>query len=229
MTIRILTPLPPAPAGAEVVALPFDPGALLDSLALAAATPPPAFPALEAELKAFRAPPPADLGESGARWAATRDTLTGLADSLRTLDRRTPGYRAAYGRFRALYQRLAQLGSARDAALRNLTGEVRDLARRAGRAADSLRRWERDAYAAFDSLAAMRIREDGREPVRAIPHADGRTALDLADGPWWITLHLPVPDNPFVEREWRVPVVSRSGLPFGIPLSDRNAAIRWRH
>lgn len=229
MRVRILAPPPSGLVTAEIVALPFDPTALLDSLALAADAPPPAFPALEAEVRAFRAPPPADLGEAGARWAAARDSLARLADSLRGLDREAPGYRAAYGRFRTLYGRLAQLSAARDAALQSITGEVRDLARRAGRAADSLRRWESVAYAAFDSLAARRIRETGREPVRAVPGADGVAALELAEGAWWIALHLPVPDNPFLEREWLVPVVSRAGLPFGVPLAEVNATLRWRH
>ena len=229
VTIRIVGASPETPAIAEVVALPFDPQALLDSLALAAQEPAPAFPELEAELRAFQAPPPTDLGAAGRIWAATRDSLVMLGDSLRAVDRRSAGYRAAYGRFRALYQRLAERGAARDAALQTVTGAVRDLARRAGRAADSLRRWEATAYAAFDSLAALAVERTGLEPVHAVPDADGVARLDLGSGAWWIVLTLPQLGNPFVERVWHVPVVSRAGFPFGVPVHESNAAIQWRH
>ena len=227
--VHVLVERSPVPGAADVVALPFDPRALLDSLALAADQPAPAFPGLEAELRAFQAPPPTDLGEAGRVWAATRDSLVRLADSLRGVDRRAPGYRAAYSRYSALYQRLAQRGAAREAVMRDLTGAVRDLARRAGRAADSLRRWEGMAYATFDSLAALTVSRAGREPVRAVPDNDGRATFELPAGAWWITLQRPHPANPFLEYVWVVPVDSRAGLPFGVPLLERNATMRWRH
>ena len=40
----------------EITALPFDPSYVLDSLAAASATPKPSFPALEAEMAAYRRP-----------------------------------------------------------------------------------------------------------------------------------------------------------------------------
>ena len=217
------------PGSAEVVALPFDPMTLLDSLTVAAKSQPPAFPELEAELRAFQAPPEADLGETGAAWAATHDSLVRLGDSLSAIDRRAPGYRASYARFSALYQRLAQRGAARDAALQKVRGTVRDLARRAGRAADSLRRWEGTAYAAFDSLAALEVSRTGREVVRAVTGDDGRATIALPSGAWWITTQHPHPANPFLEYVWVVPVRSRAGLPFGVPLLEVNAKQRWRH
>lgn len=215
--------------GVEITALPYDPERLLDSLAAADSTPRPDFSALESELLAFHRPPaPATDDETDRAWRATQDTVRRLADSLRRADRRSPGYAAAYGRFRQLYRRLVERAGARDASLRELTADVRSLAERAGRAADSLRAWERGAYAGFDSAAALAVRASGRVTLAVETDADGWARFELPSGDWWLVLRSPHPENPFTEYRWDAPLTV-SGFPIRVPLTLHNARPAWRH
>lgn len=228
-TVGVRVTLDGAPVpGLEVVAWPFDPGRLLDSLAAAHPEPRPDFAELEGELLAFRppAPPPEDTAEIG--WLATRDSVASLADSLNAVDRRSPGYAEAYRRFRQLYMRLVQRSASREAARRADLDPVRDIARRAARAADSLRGWERAAYAGFDSTVARVAAETGRDALVTTTASDGWLELELTPGPWWLEARLPHPDNPFAEYAWRVGIVT-AGLPFRISLSEATASLEWRH
>jgi hypothetical protein len=215
--------------GVEIAALPYDPQRLLDSLAAADSTPRPDFSALEAELLAFHRPPaPATDNEADRAWRATQDTVRRLADSLRRVDRRAPGYATAYGRFRQVYRRLVERAGARDASLRELTADVRTLAERAGRAADSLRAWERVAYAGFDSVAARAAAASGRAPQSSETDGEGWARFELGPGKWWLLLQLPHRDNPFLEYRWDIPATV-SGFPIRIPLHSGNARLSWRH
>lgn len=215
--------------GVEITALPYDPQRLLDSLAAADSTPRPDFSALEAELLAFRRPPaPATDDAADSAWRAIQDTVKRLADSLRRVDRRSPGYAAAYGRFRRLYGRMMERSGARDAEIRSLTADVRSLGERAGRAADSLRAWERVAYAGFDSASAAAVRTSGRSPMAQETNANGWARLELPPGTWHLTLTVPSPENPFLEYAWDLPVTV-SGFPLRVPVTEDNARLRWRH
>ncbi len=214
--------------GVEVLALPYDPRIILDSLAAAAPSPRPDFSGLEAELRIFRRPPIAEEGPEAVVWEATRDSVERLADSLRAVDRRSPGYAAAYQGFRRLYTRLVERAAVRDAARRELTADVRSLAQRAGFAADSLRRWESEAFAGFDSAAALAVAASGREPVTATTDAAGWAAMELGGGAWWLVVRLRHPENIFLEHVWTVPVTI-SGFPLRVPLTTGNADTHWRH
>lgn len=212
-------------AGVEVVAWPYDPQRLLDSLAALATSPRPEFPELEAELRAFRRPEfAADDAEVRAR-AAVRDSVRRLSDSLGRLERSAPGYAAAYDRFRHLYERLQQRTAARDAGVRDVTAELRELAVRAGRAADSLRAWEQGAYGEFAAAASASAT---RVPISGVADRDGRLTLTLAPGSWWIEAQQPHRDNPFLEYRWLSQVVVQ-GLSFRFPLGGATARTGWRH
>jgi hypothetical protein len=214
--------------GLEVVALPYDPQRLLDSLTALAPTPRPDFSALETELLRFRRPEYDEDDAAVQAWAAVRDSVRRLSDSLSGVDRRSAGYAAAYDRFRRMYERFLQKTAARDAGVRELTAEVRDLAIRAGQAADSLRGWEREAYAGADSAAARAAARAARDPRTERTDSAGQVRLALDPGPWWLEARAPHPDNPFVEYQWRIAIVT-AGLPFRVPLNPPTAAAVWRH
>jgi hypothetical protein len=214
--------------GLEVVALPYDHERLLDSLAALAPTPRPEFPALEVQLLAFKRPEYREDDAAVRAWSAVRDSLRQLSDSLTGIDRRSPGYAAAYDRFRRLYERFLEKTAARDAGVRELTAEVRDLAVRAGRAADSLRGWEQEAYAGADSAARLAQAATGRPAVWGASDSAGRVSLTLGRGAWWLHTQVPHPENPFLEYRWRTAVVA-AGLPFRVPFSRLNAVPAWRH
>lgn len=225
--VRVTLDGVPVP-GLELVAYPFDPQRLLDSLAAAAAEPKPDFAALERELLAFTPPrdPPEDA--RAAAWQAIRDSVAALADSLNATDRRSAGYGGAYQRFRRMYARLVRNSAAREAARRVDLDPLRDLAHRAGRAADSLRAWETLAYAGFDSAVSIVVAERGRAPLWGTTGIDGGVRLTLRPGAWHLQLRQPVADNPFLELVWNVPVVV-SGFPFRVPVTEATADTVWRH
>lgn len=215
-------------AGLEVTALPYDPVRLLDSLATAHEVRRPDFEALERELLRFTAEPAISEDSIDLGVRATRDSAAALADSLRAVDRRSRGYAEAYQRFRKLYGRLIQRAAGPATARRGVRDPLRALALRAGRAADSLRAWERAAYAGLQTAVARAEDRAGRGPVRGVTDAAGRVTLMLPPGPWWLDARLDDDRNPFAEHRWLVPVVT-AGLPFRVPLSEATAMIVWRH
>ena len=217
----------------EIVALPFDPQGLLDSLAAAAPRPRPAFPELERRLAEYRpvvrdtVPDPRGLAAMLVA-EATRDSVLRLSAALRRMDRTEPGYREAYNRFRDLYARYSSREAARETATRRADAADRRLADQASRAADSVRMWERVAYRDFPRLAQERAAATGRAPQRFSTDSAGRAALHLSAGDWWLSARLPDPANPFLEHYWNV-AFRAAGWPFGVPLSPANAGTRWRH
>lgn len=216
-------------AGLQITAYPFNPDRLLDSLADAAPQPRPQFPELQQALEAYRPPGNGRIAEVSRPWRALRDTVARLADSLNAVDRRAPGYAAEYERFRELYTRLAQRAAERDAALRELESEDVALARRAQAAAESLRTWEYDAYAAFPEIAERRVAETGRPVHEGTTDGDGRLGLDLEPGRWWLIARWPDPENPYREHYWNTAITLTAWLPVRIPLTLANAERRWRY
>lgn len=215
-------------AGLEILALPVNVDSLLDSLAAAAPKPKPTFPRLEAEMAGYQTVYRAPAGP-GAAWEATRDSVTFLADTLRTINRASIAYREAYGRLRGLYDRLSQRAAARDRTLQGEMREDRGLALRAGRAADSLRRWEQLAYADFPTRLADAVRQAGRDAQQQVTDSSGLARLVLSPGRWWVQARVRDVSNPFEELYWNVPVTLTRLVPVVLPLSDRTARRRWRH
>jgi hypothetical protein len=213
----------------DVVAVPFSTERLLDSLERAAPRRRPTFPDLEARMRRFTPGSPEQPDTSlTLTWKATRDSVARMADRLRSMDRGAPAYREAYNRFRDLYQRYTARAAAREAALRAVLADDRRLAQEAGRAADSLRAWEREAYREFPRLAESRVRQAGRPLARAETDSAGRATLELTPGDWWLSARFTHPENPFIEYRWNVPV-RVAGLPFALPLTPANAQPGWRH
>jgi hypothetical protein len=212
-----------------LTALPFNPDHLLDSLTTAADAPAPAFPALEVEMRAYERPDPDPYEAVNRPWLALRDTVAALSDSLMQRARTDPGYAADYDRFRQLYARLAQRAAERDRALRDVNGDQVALARRVAVAADSLRAWEYQAYAAYPEAAAAAVVHSGRTVVEGVTDRAGRLALDVESGRWWIVGRIADPDNPFMEYYWNVPVTATRVVPVRLPIASGNARWRWRH
>jgi hypothetical protein len=206
----------------DIVAVPYDAAGLLDSLEQAAPVPKPQFPDLEAELRAYRRKPPDAVTTLNAEWENARQAVADLADSLNAMDRGSADYAAAYARFRAAYDALSQEEAELEGRMRQELGSDRVLATRAAAAADSLRRWEMDAYQDLPSLVA-------RYPeVTATTDSDGIATLSLDAGRWWLVARTPDPVNPFMEFSWTVPVVVSPIVPVTTPLSARNVTLRWR-
>lgn len=215
--------------GLEITILPVNPDALLDSLAAAAREPRPAFPQLEAAMATYRLRDRPAFGGLDPAWRATRDSVSALADSLRGKNRAAPAYRAAYDRLRSLNDRLAQRQAERDRAIRSVIREDRELAQRAARAADSLRRWEQVAFASYPERLADAVVRSGRDPHHVSTDTAGTARAEVPPGRWWIHARMPHPQNPFQEQYWNVLVTTNRLVPTGVVLSGANAAMFWRH
>jgi hypothetical protein len=213
----------------EIVALPFNPDRILDSLATEATTPPPTFPELLHEMRVYTIPEDDPYAELNRPWLALRDSVEALSDTLMAMDRSVPAYAAGYARFRTLYGRLADLAAARDRALRDVNGDRVALARRAAAAADSLRAWEYTAYAAYPEVAAEAVVASGREVVEGVTAKDGTVLLVLDPGRWWLVARTPDETNPFMEYYWNVPATTTRVIPIRLPLTPERAVRRWRH
>src|SRR5262245_2201450 len=117
-----------------VTAVPFDADQMLDSLGRLSMVPRPDFSTLEARLRGYRpdAPPADSAGASvTADWQATRDSVTRLSRELSRQDRKAPGYREAYLRFRQLYGRYTTKEAEREARARGLRSNDRSIAEEA--------------------------------------------------------------------------------------------------
>jgi hypothetical protein len=212
-----------------VRAYPFDPDRILDSLAALASVPRPQFPELEQELATYQPANDSRLQDASRPWLALRDTVAALSDSLNGMDRRSPAYAPMYERFRQLYARLAQRAAERDAALRAVNGDHVDLARRAQAAAESLRVWELEAFAAYAEAAQTALQHSGHAVYDPSTNEAGAVELELPPGNWWLIARWTDPHNPFQEYYWNVPLRSSGWLPLWVPLMDGNSRRRWRH
>jgi hypothetical protein len=212
----------------EITALPFDPDHIIDSLEATADTERPDFSDLEAEMLAYEPPEDDRFAEATRPWRALRDTVQHLADSLNAMDRTGPMYATRYEQFRQLYARLAQRAAERDEALRRLGGGQMELARRAAEAADSLRRWEYEAYAGYAEVAGRAVLNSGLEVAEAVTDETGVAQFTLDSGRWWLVARYADPHNPFLEYYWNVPVTV-SVLPVRLPFGLGNSVRRWRH
>ncbi len=215
--------------GLEISVLPVDADRILDSLEAIAPTPRPRFPELESEMAQYDRRERPQLVEQDRAWRTTRDSLAALSDSLHRMNRAAPTYREAYARLRALHSRLNQLTAERDRAIQAAIGYDRELAQRAARAADSLRRWERVAFARYPELLTAAVIATGREPRQVVTDSSGEAKVAVEPGRWWLYARLADPENPFQEFYWSVSVTTNNWVPSVAVLHYQNARRRWRH
>lgn len=214
----------------EVHILPFDPDELLDSLESAAAVPKPSFPELEASLRSYQRRTNEEFAEVSETWHSTRDSVEDLSRRLLEIDRASARYRARYRDFRELYSRLMRRGAERDATIWSLTAQDRDLAGRAGAAADSIRLWEASNLREYPRLASERLEDLGRPAATVVTDEEGGALLSLAPGRWWLLAKMKHPANPFLEYHWNQPIHTRGWMKLAVvPLDDHNARLRFRH
>ncbi len=215
--------------GVQVAAIPFDPDAILDSLAGTAIDPSPTFSALEEALFAFEPSDDTALATINEPWLALRDSVAALSESLQAMDRADPAYAVAYEQFRVLYAEFTRRTAQRDRELSALDGNAVKLARWAQAAADTLRTWERIVYAAYDSLASAALTASGREAHTFTTEANGEAHVTLEPGMWWLVVRRGDTENPFLEYYWNVPVQVNGLVPTVLPLTESHARLRWRH
>jgi hypothetical protein len=213
----------------EVLLVPVDVQSILDSLRLAAPYPMPAFDELERELVKYRPANPRAVDSLRSEWARARREVAALADSLSKLPRESAAYDTQYRRFRDLYVDLSKNERAFELRFRELVGDARGLATRAVTASDSLRRWEANVYGPIDALSAAAMLRIGRHDTVVVTDHEGRAALRLPPGAWWLVARTPHPANPFMEYYWNVPFVVNPLVPVTVPATERHSVERWRH
>jgi len=215
--------------GVEIMALPFNPDQILDSLARTSSAAKPVFPELEGEMAAYVRPEEAVVRGIGAGWLDAMDEVKHLADSLNRVSPSSPGYAAAYDRLRMQYRQLAQHAVERDREFREHMGDDRDLASRASSAADSLRRWENEVFVGFPVLADSALARSGRPMHTGMTDEAGKVEFTLSSGRWWLIARWNDPDNPFTEQYWNVALRMSVLGPRKVQLHSNNSTSRWRH
>ncbi len=211
--------------GLEIVALPFDAqstlDSLLDSLGRTNPTRRPDYTALEAELKDYQRKDSDSIANLSAEWAEARRAVAELANALNGMERGSAEYASAYTRFKTAYHALSKEEVVLEGRMRRELGSDRDVAARAGAAADSLRRWEEEAYRALADIIA------GQDAIAGKTDSLGQVRLELKAGRWWLVARRTDPENPFMEFAWNVPLVVSSIVPVATPLSGHNVTLRW--
>ncbi len=215
--------------GVRVAAIPFDPDAILDSLARTAVDPSPTFRTLEAALFAFESSDDEALVAINGPWLALRDSVAALSESLQEMDRADPAYAPAYEQFRGQYAEFTRRTAQRDRELSTLDGDAVELARWAQAAADTLRTWERTVYAPYDSLASAALAASGKEAHTLTTETHGEARVMLEPGVWWLVVRRTDTENPFLEYYWNVPVRVNGLVPTVLTLTEHHARRRWRH
>jgi hypothetical protein len=187
----------------------------------------PTFPLVQLEIADYRLPEADGLYSITELWVVIRDSVQQASDALFSTDRSSAGYRSQYQQFRELYSRFTAVSRQNERATRALLGPDRDLSRRVEAAADSLRNWEDSVYIGLDSIVDALT---AANPPVSAQTIDQVARLRLKSGRWWITTRLPHPSNPFLEYFWNKPVtISSWKSNYRLPLSTKDALIRWRH
>ena len=186
----------------ELVALPYDRDSVLASLE-AKASPRPHTRELDSLFALWRSP---FVRFASARYRSQkfRDSLALLRKQLDSLPRNAPEYQALYARFGAFTDSLSAATDSAEPARIELDRQRKTLQPRI----DSLRRlvtaWENSTFRNYDSI--VKHLAGSREPVGGTTGPDGRAALTLGDGRWWIYAWAWDEGDPYSRWYWNVPV-----------------------
>jgi hypothetical protein len=196
----------PAPvAKLRLVILPYDRDSVLAALESRSRTPRPDTMGLDSLFSQVRQPFGALLR---ATWFDRR-----LRDSLEDLRRRTAAEPRGSARYRELYLAFATAADSLGPAQQRLVEANRVAGaayRRVGARLDQLRlvmtRWEDSTFRSYDSDISALTAQLGRRRQEVVTGADGRAAVRLPQGKWWIYARAPDPADPNAGWYWNVPV-----------------------
>jgi hypothetical protein len=208
----------------EIRALPYDRDVIFDSLRAAYPEPEPAIPDSLMQLQARIASLQRTWNEAESRWNTARDSLTKLNAALRALPRNSPRYRLMFADFGQQESREAAAKRQSDQAFAEFTRMQSGFARQAEELRARRDMWGDEAFAAVDSVIALRIDALGREEARDTTDASGIARVTgLKPGQWWIYAWY---DLPYEELYWNIPVEVARGEPTQIILNRASAEIR---
>jgi hypothetical protein len=215
----VLTDLP-------VRLLPYNRGAIFDSLRAAFGTPEPAIPAdVLANLRRAQEARAA-WREAERRWTGLRDSVQVVQEQLQRAESANQRESAGYAESSALRGRLIvaerEADGRRQAAFMAF-GQAR---REMGPRADSIRlereRWATAAYAAFGEVAATKLRESGRAEIADTTDAQGIARLSAPEGEWWLYGRYALP---YEELYWNLPI-RVEGDSASVRIDQGNAEVR---
>jgi hypothetical protein len=188
--------------GLELVALPYDRDSILVALE-AKASPRPHTHALDSLFALWREPF-LRFARATFRSQQLRDSLALLRQRLDSLPRNAPEYQALYSTFGSLSDSLKAATDSIEPARVELDRKRKGLLPRI----DSLRRlvtaWENSTFQRYDSIVKQLA--GTREPVGITTGPDGRAALKLDNGRWWIYGWAWDEEDPYSRWYWNVPV-----------------------
>jgi hypothetical protein len=137
-------------------------------------------------------------------------------------NRSSPDYIAGHRQFTNMEPREQQLNQQREAAFARFD----QLQRQTLAAADSIRiqreLWAEQAFAEFDQVIALKLRESGREELADTTNAAGIAVFSAPEGQWWVYARYTLP---YEELYWNVPV-EVTGDSLYVPLNRENAEVR---
>lgn len=206
--------------------LPYDRDAIFDSLEAAFGTPQPEIPAHVREQQERAQAAQKLWRDAEARWTPLRDSLRALSGRLAQLQdggrRGAPEYETAFAQFRTLEAEERRVNREVDAAFEAFDQIQQDMMA----AADSVRLlredWAEAAFAQYENVVAMKLRESGRAERVDTTDAAGLTRFQAPEGRWWVHTRYGLP---YEELYWNVPLEISSDSTY-IKLDRSNAELR---
>jgi len=196
----------PAPvAGLPLAILPYDRDSILESLSRRSPARRPETRQLDSLFASIRAPFAALTTET-FRSRRLHDTLAVLRRHLDTTSR-------ASGQYRTLYLAFANAADSLSAANRRMADAGRQVSvvmQRIGPRIEPLRRamtrWEDSTFHSYGRAVEQLNSRLGRAQLSLQTGVDGRLAVRLPPGRWWVYARAPDPADPNAGWYWNVPV-----------------------
>ncbi len=136
-----------------------------------------------------------------------------LRDSLETLRQQTGAEPRGSARYKQLYLAFATAVDSLNAVEHRLVDANRAAAvvyKQHGARLDQLKlavtRWEDSTFRRYDSTVTALSGKLGRQRREIVTGADGRVAIRLSEGPWWVYARAPDPADPNAAWYWNLPL-----------------------
>jgi hypothetical protein len=206
--------------------LPYDRDAIFDSLEAAAAEPEPAIPAEIASRQAEVQTAQAQWRAAEERWGTVRDSLRLLVEDLKRREqqgqRATPQYQQMHREYQRLESEEGRVKQAMDQSFARFDQMQKSVLTQTDSIRTAREAWADRAFADFDKVVAVKVKESGREEMADTTNGDGIARFKAPKGRWWVYARYAMP---YEELYWNVPI-EVTGDSAAVTLTRENAQVR---
>ena len=189
--------------GLPIILLPYDRDSLLDVLEAQAPAPRPHVSALDSLFEAFRGPY-LEIARAAHFVERYRDSLTVLRAALDTLDRADEAYHTRFQLFAQLRDSLTRSERRRESAAVELRRARESFVPLTDSLRMEVRLWEDSTFRGYDSVVNNLVEDTGRQGLTDTTSVDGRVAMRIGRGAWWVYARAWDVEDPNSEWYWNI-------------------------